>query len=69
MKSVKAGAGEFNVTLNRGELLILCRCIKETRNELPDWEFPIRVGAETEEADAIVTILQDAAGNGPVANK
>ena len=69
MKSVKAGADGFNVTLNRSELLILCHCIKEARNELPDWEFPIRVGAKTEEADAILTMLQDAAGNGPVADK
>jgi hypothetical protein len=69
VESVKTGDDEFKITLDAEELLTICRCIAETRSHLPDWEFPIRVGAETKEADAILTMLQDAAGNGPVAEK
>ncbi len=69
MESVKTDDDEFKITLSVEELITICRCIAETRGHLPDWEFPIRVGAETEEADAILTMLQDAAGNGPVAEK
>ncbi len=61
MNSLKIGADAFRITLTRHELLILCRCIRETRRELPDWEFPIRVGAAPAEADAIQTTLLDAA--------
>lgn len=61
MKSLKTGEDAFRITLDREELLILCRCIQEARQELPDWEFPIRVGAQTHEADAMLTMLLNAA--------
>jgi hypothetical protein len=62
VNAIKTGADEFKISLTREELLIVCRCITETRSELPDWEFPIRVGAQTGEADAMSQMLIEAAG-------
>ena len=51
MKSLEIGKNKFSVIMDREELLSLCHCIKEARNKIEDWEFPILIGGSIAAAD------------------
>ena len=47
----------ISLELTRDEIRIIGNSINETIEQLPDWEFPIRVGATKGEADALLEAL------------
>ena len=59
----KIGEDEFSITVRREELLIFCRCIKEARDKIDDWEFPILNGGSTANADEMLSLFREAARN------
>ena len=51
---------KFEMSLARPFLEAIRNCIRESRGAIRDWEFPIRLGASTAEADALAQTIDAA---------
>ena len=53
MKLVSLIEANFVVSLNRDEIQIIIGAIREAKDALEDWEFPIRMGATIAETNTL----------------